>query len=722
MKLWGYRGSGNPPVRLEPGATVVVIGAGPAGAFFGLHLLRTARIRGQELRVIILEGRPEVTPSHSFECPHKKGCNYCAGGLSPRLNDVLRGMGMQLPPELVKNEIRFITVHSFWKNIEFQIPAGRQMLAVYRGSLPSHRGDGEHNFDAYLLNEAVKEGAVLWSAEATDLDYSGAGKPRVTYVENREKRVIEADFVVFAGGVNHALRHRAEARFLGQRLGQLLPGFSPPGLRRALVFELELTPEHAGELDGEIFFFEYGSKSLPLEMCSLVPKGQFVTVVLIGPAIDRLVDHSHVGALIHQFLGLSHVQKLIPRPIKMENACVCIPSLVIRTARHPYGHRMAIIGDMATARLYKDGILTAHQTALALARTIVETGVDEFSLAQGYGTVVERIRADNFYGRWVFRFHNLIFRSSLLSRIIYQAIITERKNEIKANRQLERILWKIASGDDGYRNILVAMLHPFTLGSVVTRGFLITLRNYVTEQVFGLHWRGFGRFTTGVARERLDAKRSEYRQVLAAQGMVPPARLEFERMYSIKIRADLGAVADAIGQFGELNRQYFTPRFVTVRRIDGEPNQPGCVIQYRVVAVRFCFSLRLEKIVDQHYFIYSVQDGFARGGVLVFEIEKGRKGVGLLSIYVAFDFFRGNAWFSRPFWWVLRLLFPAFIHDVIWNHSLCQLKDGVETARQPVEPASRSPMDYEFRNPVRRALSRTADGAEKRSGHLDLGF
>ena len=75
--------------------------------------------------------------------------------------------------------------------------------------------------------------------------------------------------------------------------------------------------------------------------------------------------------------------------------------------------------------------------------------------------------------------------------------------------------------------------------------------------------------------------------------------------------------------------------------------------------------------------VYRVMDGYAKGGVLIFEIEKLTEEVCALSIYVAFDFARGNG-FSRPLWWLFRRLFPAYVHDVIWNHSLCQLKDIVE--------------------------------------------
>ena len=63
---------------------------------------------------------------------------------------------------------------------------------------------------------------------------------------------------------------------------------------------------------------------------------------------------------------------------------------------------------------------------------------------------------------------------------------------------------------------------------------------------------------------------------------------------------------------------------------------------------------------------------------MIFEIEDLPEDVCALSIYVAFNFRRGATWLRRSFWRLFRRLFPAFVHDVIWNHSLCQLKDLAE--------------------------------------------
>ena len=67
-------------------------------------------------------------------------------------------------------------------------------------------------------------------------------------------------------------------------------------------------------------------------------------------------------------------------------------------------------------------------------------------------------------------------------------------------------------------------------------------------------------------------------------------------------------------------------------------------------------------------------DGFGRGGIFFFKIDALKKGTEvtdgeyMLSIYVGFNFH----------YKLLKNLFPSFMHDVLWNYSLCQLKDVIE--------------------------------------------
>jgi len=437
-----------------------------------------------------------------------------------------------------------------------------------------------------------------------------------------------------------------------------------------------------------MYFVEYGSKSLPLEMCSLLPKRGFVTAVLVGKSVDRADHWDKSRKIMREFLELPHIRKLLPPGTHLTPACVCSPNMVVSTAEHPFGNRVAAVGDLVTARLYKDGILSAQETAQALAETILAEGIDAESLKRGYEPVLGKFRRDTRFARIVFLLHRLFFSSSVLSRVLYQAVITERKKAPAARRRLEQILWRIASGEEEYEKIFRSMIHPATVWRVLTGGMLITLRNHLTELVLGLDWEGFARFTTGVPLERLEAKRREFARLIADAGVSVPERLEFERMYTIKIRASRNRILEQLAHFGEADRGYLRPRWVRIRRTQGAPNTPGCVIRYEVVSPHLTFSLELEQLVGGHLTVYRVRDGFAKGGVLIFEIEELNAEICALSIYVAFNFERGRIWATRPFWWLFRWLFPAYVHDVIWNHSLCQLKDIAEATEEEHAEAS----------------------------------
>ena len=124
-------------IALPDGARIVVVGGGPAGAFFAIHALRRARELGKKLDVLILERKREL----NFYQPALlsvawEGCNYCAGGISPRLADALRASDLSLPPDIVEGSATAITVHGDWKSVELPIPEGRKMLSVFRGSRP----------------------------------------------------------------------------------------------------------------------------------------------------------------------------------------------------------------------------------------------------------------------------------------------------------------------------------------------------------------------------------------------------------------------------------------------------------------------------------------------------------------------------------------------------------------------------------------------------------
>jgi flavin-dependent dehydrogenase len=664
--------------RLKSGDRVVVVGAGPAGCFFAVNLLRQARLMGRDLDLVMIEKKRPLTLG---DVPHLAtlctGCNHGAGGLSPRICDILDDLGMTVPEGLIQSRVESVTIQGHWKNVELAVPPERDMLSVFRGSLPATRSDRAASFDAFLLDQALSAGARLIGGEVREVSYSDSSRPLVHYDDGTGSVTLEADFLTIATGVNYLSGPPLEERDLFRSLRSMMPGFTPPRLRKTLVGEIRVPEGVLAQRRGEVYFIEYGSADLRLEMGSIIPKAELVTVVLIGPTIDAISTHSEQLEVLNRFLALPHVQKLLPGPHSL--ACTCGPSMVTGISKGAVGDRVAVIGDLATSRLYKDGIYSGYETSRALARTVLTQGTDKAALRKSYWPAVTAISRDNLLGHIVFLLHRITFSNPLLSRVFYQALFTERKAKIRPDRRLERTLWSIASGDASYKDILRSMMHPRTAWSIATGGLLVTMRNYVAELFFGLKWRGFGRHTTGVYKELFENKRRQFMNLMASTGTDFPRKQDFERMYTIKVRAPADRIFTELGRFGDEDRAYFRPRFVEVRRVRGEPNRKGSLIRYKMKPRFMTFNLMLERCEPGRHLVYRVLDGFARGGVMVFEIEDLRRGQCGLSIYVTFDFPTGSGPLSRPFFGAFKLLFPAFVHDVIWNHSLCELKDCVES-------------------------------------------
>ncbi len=388
-------------------------------------------------------------------------------------------------------------------------------------------------------------------------------------------------------------------------------------------------PDALLAVDGEVHFAQYGSKDLAIEMSSLIPKKDWVTVALLGKSVDRARPSEYLD-ILQRFVELPHIRRLLPPGVKLRPGCSCHPNMTVGAAKKPYGPRIALAGDIAVSRLYKDGLYSAWTTSAALADCILDNGIDRDSLRRHYGPVVREFDRDNRYGRVIFLLSRWVFAHPALSRVLYQAVLTERRTSPADERRLSPILWRIASGDDSYRRILAAMLHPSSGWLILTGGLLTTIRNVATEHLFGLDWTGVGRHQTGVALEQRERKRRELFAITGAEA--PPRSPRVERVYSIRIRATTEAIFRQLGAFGDPQRRYFKPRFVTVRRTSGTPNELGTTIRYDIGP--FCggdkpgpargllsFTVVLERVVPGRYLLYRILDGFGRDGLFAFDVQ-----------------------------------------------------------------------------------------------------
>jgi flavin-dependent dehydrogenase len=662
------------PTRLRNGDRIAIVGGGPAGSFFAIHLLREARKLDLNIEVVIVEKRGSSDLNFDeYQC---RGCNFCAGIISPRLNEILEECGLAVPAEIIQGRIDYVWIHGQWKNLRLRVPKDKQMYSVFRGSLPGRRAGRPAGFDGFLLGEAVKEGARVQYGEVQAIAYAASGMPQLTMrAPSGEEVSLDASFVSIATGINAHCGMDYGADGLIASVKRLNPSFVPGESRKTLIFELDVGENFLEcNMNREIYFIEYGSKHLALEHTALIPKGRFLTVAMIGRCIDEAVLPRDSRQIVHEFLALPQIDRILPGIAAAPLACACAPRMTVTTATYPFGDRFAIIGDAVGARLNKDGLYSAHETASRLAQAVLHQGIDKQALARGYGKTVQWLVTDNHFGRIVFAVNRVAFTMPVVSRIVYQAFATEYKVHDERSRPLSAVLWKIASGTTDYREAFREMCSYKVLRSVLA-GAAETLRNVAFEMFFGMQWGEYGRYPTVVLKEKREALRE---QLASGLGMELGKSPDFERMYWIKIRGSDEEIMEELAKFGQPNARFLKLRIVDMRQIQGTPNQVGSVIRYRIPFVQLGAELRLTNRVRSETLLYQADERIVNHGKLIFNAAPTKDGNRRLSIYAEFDYKKGKGFASRMMGKVARLLFPEFVHDIVWNHALCTIKENVE--------------------------------------------
>ena len=395
---------------------------------------------------------------------------------------------------------------------------------------------------------------------------------------------------------------------------------------------------------------------------------------MIGKCIDDAVLPRDSQQIVHDFLTLPQIDRVLPGIAAAPLACACAPRMTVTTATFPFGDRFAIIGDAVGSRLNKDGLYSAYATASRLAETVLHEGVDKQALAKGYGKTVKWLVADNRFGRMVFAASRVALTMPVLSRIMYQAFATECKVRDERSRPLSVVLWKIASGTADYREVLRGMCGYSVLRSILI-GALVTLRNVVSESLLGLKWGEYGRYPTVVLKEKREVLKAK---LVSSLGLELGKSPDFERMYAIKIRGSEEEIMEELAKFGQPHARFVKLRFLDIRQIQGVPNQVGSVIRYRIPFIRLGANLLLTRRLGLETLLYEVDERLVDHAKLIFNVTPTKDGNRRLSIYTAFDYKKGKGLASRMMWKSARIFFPEFVHDAVWNHALCTIKEEVE--------------------------------------------
>src|SRR5512134_2074695 len=439
MPMRGSASPGGAPddLRLVDGSRVAVIGGGPAGSFFSYFLLAMAERVGLALDVDLYEPR-------DFRRPGPQGCNMCGGIVSESLVQNLAMEGISLPPSVVQRGIDSYVLHMDVGSVRIDLPLHEMRIgAVHRGAGPRDLTELRwQSFDQHLLEQALARGAKHVPTRVEDIGWQDA-RPVLKVAGGASHTY---DLVAVASGVNSPTLKVLE---------KLEVGYHRPALTKTLIREYRLGEQAIGDSLGasmHVFLL-----NLPrLEFAALVPKGDYVTMCLLGEEIDN--------ALGDAFARTPEVRAVMPPGWQAsERSCQCLPHINVKGVDKPYADRLLFIGDCGVTRLYKDGIGAAYRTAKSAARAAVFGGISEDAFRRQYWPVCRTIARDNLLGKLTFRLTKRVQQSRVLRRAILCAIQAEQ-HKPGDNRQLSGILWDLFSGSAPYRAIFGRMLHPELMG------------------------------------------------------------------------------------------------------------------------------------------------------------------------------------------------------------------------------------------------------------------
>jgi len=422
---------------LSDGSRVGVIGGGPAGSFFTHFLLDMAERVGVGIEVDVFEPR-------DFDCPAPTGCNMCGGIISESLVQNLAAEGVNLPSTVVQRGIDSYMLHMDVGSVRIETPLQEMRIAaVYRGPGPRDIKERKWgSFDHHLQKLTEARGARIVNDRVVDVSWSD-GRPEV---KTKDSFCRSYDLLAVAVGVNSPALKLFEAMDIG---------YQRPRTTKTLIREYYLGEETINDTLGSsmhVFLL-----NLPrLEFAAIIPKGDYVTMCLLGKDIDK--------ELIDAFAASPEVRRCMPPDWHSdERSCQCRPRINVMGARKPYADRLLFIGDCGVARLYKDGIGAAYRTAKAAARTAVFDGVSEQAFADGFRPACDRISRDNRIGKVTFAFSSQLQKHRFARRAVLRMTRREQTPEGPAPR-MSTVMWDMFSGSAPYTDIFKRTLHPAFIG------------------------------------------------------------------------------------------------------------------------------------------------------------------------------------------------------------------------------------------------------------------
>lgn len=415
-------------IEIDDGSKIAVIGGGPAGSFFAYFALEFAQRVDINVKIDIYEAK-------NFNLTGPPGCNHCGGIVSESLVQQLSTEGIVLPSSVIRRGIQSYAMHFEQGSTLIDTPFNEQRIAsMFRGFGPKGSEDNEQlSFDNYLLDLSVQKGANAILEKVTELER----KPEGVYLKTNSGKEEIYDLVVGAVGLNKRTLELFKS---------INPSYIEPELTRTYICEFKMESDEIDKYFGNsmhVFLLD-----LPkIKFGALIPKGEYVTMVLLGSDINKEV--------VKDFLDSKAVRNCFPQDLDIYNImpCQCYPYINVRGARSAFGDRIILIGDSASSKLYKNGIGAAYITAKAAAKTVIFNGITEKDFKKNYLPVCKNLDRDNMVGKFIFIVTTVIQKTGILKKGVLRMVVEEQKKSAN-KRVMSSVLWDTFTGSSTYTSIL----------------------------------------------------------------------------------------------------------------------------------------------------------------------------------------------------------------------------------------------------------------------------
>ena len=341
-------------IELIDGSNIAVIGGGPAGSFFTYHALEFASRLDLNINIDVYEAK-------NFNKIGSGGCNHCGGIVSESLVQKLSTDGIIIPREIIQRSINSYTLHTEQGDAVIQTPSNEHRIAsVFRGCGPKGCLDtSQRSFDNYLLDLCREKGAQVILEKITELERCEEG------IILRSNKTVNKKYDLVVGAVGLSKKTLSMFQAVSNQ-------FVPPEVTRTYISEFYLGQGEVDKYFGasmHVFLL-----NLPnVTFGALIPKDDYVTLVLLGKDIDK--------EIVEKFITAEQVKGCFPKNIVLQDAapCKCYPFINSKGAIKPYDNNVVLIGDSSSSKLYKNGIGAAYITGRAAAKAAIFQGISKKS-------------------------------------------------------------------------------------------------------------------------------------------------------------------------------------------------------------------------------------------------------------------------------------------------------------------------------------------------------